>query len=164
MPSTTPTITREPAIDHIVERLARDAAVSRDRARQLMAELFDFLDDSAGSNGPRRPSPLVDRAWHTFILHTRDYAQFCQDRFGRFIHHVPEPGSSAASGGGDDCKSGESSCKSEGNCTTDCKSGESSCESEGNCTSDCRSDDPSAPDAVSTSVTHAAASGRRAPA
>lgn len=34
--------------------------------------------------------PLIDRAVHAFILDTRDYAAFCEQHFGRFLHHVPE--------------------------------------------------------------------------
>lgn len=32
----------------------------------------------------------LDEMWHTFILHTRDYEQFCMRYFGRMIHHAPE--------------------------------------------------------------------------
>ena len=35
------------------------------------------------------PSQVVDDLWHAFILCTRDYAQFCQLAFGRFLHHKP---------------------------------------------------------------------------
>ncbi len=31
----------------------------------------------------------VDVAWHGFILHTRQYAEFCKRHFGTFIHHDP---------------------------------------------------------------------------
>lgn len=27
--------------------------------------------------------------WHAFILHTREYAAFCEKIAGHFIHHVP---------------------------------------------------------------------------
>lgn len=35
---------------------------------------------------------VIDEMWHTFILVTQDYAQFCETYFGAFIHHVPEQG------------------------------------------------------------------------
>jgi hypothetical protein len=35
------------------------------------------------------PSRVVDDAWHTFILLTRHYAEFCDEAFGRFLHHAP---------------------------------------------------------------------------
>ncbi|TMC06755.1 MAG: hypothetical protein E6J41_17765 [Chloroflexi bacterium] len=41
-------------------------------------------------------SPEVDAAWHALILHTRDYAEFCQSVFGRFIHHRPLRGAEVA--------------------------------------------------------------------
>jgi hypothetical protein len=27
--------------------------------------------------------------WHTFLLFTMDYADFCERYFGHFLHHVP---------------------------------------------------------------------------
>jgi hypothetical protein len=41
------------------------------------------------------PSVLVDDMWHELVLHTRDYADFCQTALGRFLHHVPESAMSA---------------------------------------------------------------------
>lgn len=32
----------------------------------------------------------VDNLWHTFLLFTKEYAAFCRDHAGFFIHHVPE--------------------------------------------------------------------------
>ena len=31
----------------------------------------------------------VDPAWHAFMLHSQDYAEFCDRMFGRYLHHVP---------------------------------------------------------------------------
>lgn len=35
------------------------------------------------------PSQVVDDLWHTFILYTKDYRDFCENSFGRFIDHIP---------------------------------------------------------------------------
>jgi hypothetical protein len=40
-------------------------------------------------NQPLAPNELVDIGWHTFILYTRGYAQFCDQITGRFLHHTP---------------------------------------------------------------------------
>ncbi len=32
---------------------------------------------------------FLDEMWHTFILFTRDYAQFCHRYLGGYIHHAP---------------------------------------------------------------------------
>ncbi len=31
----------------------------------------------------------VDEAWHQFILYTKQYSDFCQRFFGRYLHHRP---------------------------------------------------------------------------
>jgi|HubBroStandDraft_6_1064221.scaffolds.fasta_scaffold1806455_1 hypothetical protein len=31
----------------------------------------------------------IDDMWHTFLLHTKQYMQFCEQYFGEFIHHSP---------------------------------------------------------------------------
>jgi hypothetical protein len=35
------------------------------------------------------PSQAVDDLWHEFILYTKAYDTFCQNAFGRFLHHTP---------------------------------------------------------------------------
>jgi len=32
----------------------------------------------------------IDDMWHTFLLFTKEYADFCANYFGEFMHHVPE--------------------------------------------------------------------------
>ena len=36
------------------------------------------------------PSVVVDDLWHEMVLHTREYAEFCDAALGRFLHHEPE--------------------------------------------------------------------------
>ena len=35
------------------------------------------------------PSQVVDDLWHAFILDTRAYKAYCDQAFGRFLHHTP---------------------------------------------------------------------------
>ncbi|HRJ70045.1 MAG TPA: hypothetical protein PK812_10590 [Beijerinckiaceae bacterium] len=35
------------------------------------------------------PSQAADELWHEFILYTRAYQEFCDQAFGRFLHHTP---------------------------------------------------------------------------
>jgi hypothetical protein len=35
------------------------------------------------------PSQVADDLWHEFILYTKNYQEFCQHGFGRFLHHTP---------------------------------------------------------------------------
>ena len=34
-------------------------------------------------------SPAVDEVWHNFILFTYEYANFCNELIGGYVHHVP---------------------------------------------------------------------------
>lgn len=36
------------------------------------------------------PSRAVDEAWHGFILCTARYFRFCEEAYGRYLHHHPE--------------------------------------------------------------------------
>ncbi len=53
--------------------------------------LRDYFAICYKANGSKvaMPSRIVDEAWHEFILFTRDYAVFCQNAFGHFLHHNP---------------------------------------------------------------------------
>jgi hypothetical protein len=35
------------------------------------------------------PSKVIDMLWHEFILNTIEYAKFCNNAFGEFLHHIP---------------------------------------------------------------------------
>ncbi|MFC5805572.1 glycine-rich domain-containing protein [Streptomyces formicae] len=78
-------------------------AIDEPMARRIVAQTAAFLAASVHSPGQRLvPSKLVDIGWHTFILHTVDYAAFCDRVVGRFVHHVPE-----TEADGHDSKTGE---------------------------------------------------------
>ncbi|WP_186647030.1 hypothetical protein [Fluviispira vulneris] len=34
-------------------------------------------------------SIIIDEKWHNFILFTKYYHSFCEEYFGRYIHHIP---------------------------------------------------------------------------
>lgn len=35
------------------------------------------------------PTPEIDEVWHNHILHTRRYADDCNQIFGKYLHHQP---------------------------------------------------------------------------
>jgi hypothetical protein len=55
---------------------------------RIMDQALAFLGTCAVTTVPIGPSALVDIGWHTFILDTVEYAEFCDRIAGRFIHHV----------------------------------------------------------------------------
>jgi hypothetical protein len=86
--------------DRLAHRIVTEEQLPRDLAERIVEQALAFLAACARNTGaPVAPSELVDIGWHTFILHTRDYANFCDRIAGRFLHHVPtEDGERAATG------------------------------------------------------------------
>jgi len=73
----------------VIRRVASDNRIRKRSARRRFMEMLKFLDVCAQATQTVSPPPRVDDGWHAFILFTRDYAAYCEDRFGRFIHHDP---------------------------------------------------------------------------
>ncbi|MFJ3893889.1 hypothetical protein [Streptomyces sp. NPDC090083] len=48
-----------------------------------------FVMGSTGEGTSMAPSQKVDPGWHTLVLHTDWYANWCQEQFGYFLHHQP---------------------------------------------------------------------------
>ena len=76
--------------DRLVSRIVKERNTDRELAARIMDQALAFLGACACNHGtPLSPSPTVDIGWHTFLLHTKDYAEFCGQVAGRFLHHVP---------------------------------------------------------------------------
>lgn len=79
-------------IPHVVARFCKDHGVSKEDAKKYERELKRYLilaSEYSGSNLPMM-STEVDNFWHTFLLFTKDYQNFCNEGLGMFIHHVPK--------------------------------------------------------------------------
>jgi hypothetical protein len=77
--------------DRLVRRIVQDDDIEQALAVRIVDQALAFLYACAKApNTPLRPSKTVDIGWHTFVLHTHAYAQFCDTVAGRFIHHEPE--------------------------------------------------------------------------
>ena len=75
--------------DAVIGRIAKRHRVRRATAREWFDEMARYLELCAASATPLSPSKKVDRAWHEFLLFTREYRDFCEERFGRFVDHDP---------------------------------------------------------------------------
>jgi hypothetical protein len=76
----------------LVNRLQMDLSLSADEAHILFKDTLQFLyicGTHLGKRDPFYPPRLIDEAWHTFLLFTREYDAFCRFHFGIFIHHAP---------------------------------------------------------------------------
>jgi hypothetical protein len=81
----------QPLYTRLVARLEADHPEVSGDAGRIVDQALAFL----AACGPAldrglRPSRAVDLGWHTFLLFTKDYALFCQEVAGAFIHHVPD--------------------------------------------------------------------------
>jgi hypothetical protein len=61
---------------------------SPEEVEVMGGELVEFLDQAADRLVTRPPDHL-DKLWHTFMLHSQMYLDFCMERYGRYIHHSP---------------------------------------------------------------------------
>jgi hypothetical protein len=72
----------------VVARYVKEFSLSNREAELLFDDVKRFLWLNFVS-GVIAPPPKIDEAWHIFIIFTKDYAEFCQTIFGRFMHHRP---------------------------------------------------------------------------
>jgi len=85
------TLISQALFDRLTRRIAGEhPELSHGMPQRILDQALAFLATSATATQPLGPSDLVDIGWHTFILHTIDYAAFCDQVAGRFIHHVPD--------------------------------------------------------------------------
>lgn len=80
----------------VVARIAKDNDVSSETAERWLSEALKFLGLSRSAASRDRPvflvpSAPVDAAWHAFLLHTRQYRDYCESAFGAFVDHDPAP-------------------------------------------------------------------------
>lgn len=73
-------------------RIAAEHNVDSETAERILDQALAFLGACAVTTAPLSPSKTVDIGWHTFVLHTRDYGEFCDCIAGHFIHHIPTDG------------------------------------------------------------------------
>ena len=76
----------------LVEKLVKDRFVETpEEGEALFAEVKRFLVLVASDERViwDMYSLRIDEAWHQFVLFTRQYVDFCQRFFGRYMHHSP---------------------------------------------------------------------------
>jgi hypothetical protein len=77
--------------DRLVARIAAEhPELTADLPARILDQTLAFLETCATATEPIGPSVLVDIGWHTFILYTHEYTEFCDRVAGCYIHHVPD--------------------------------------------------------------------------
>ncbi|MGW8556849.1 hypothetical protein [Streptomyces tubercidicus] len=75
--------------DRLADFCAEEYGLERIVAERVMDQGLAFLEVMGSTGQGLSPSKLVDPAWHTFMLHSEEYSTWCQERYGRYIHHAP---------------------------------------------------------------------------
>jgi len=82
----------------VIEGFMKRYAVSQTEAEAIFGETKKWLwlaakasDEDNISLGIEKPLLVIDEMWHNFILHTKQYHQYCMKKFRKFIHHEPTP-------------------------------------------------------------------------
>lgn len=66
-----------------------------------LAILLTWFDNPEGK---QVPSKAVDEIWHSMILYTQKYGDFCKTHYGKFIHHIPGDKFCHCEAAGNDCE------------------------------------------------------------
>lgn len=74
----------------VVERIAKDNSLALDEAKGIFSDTIRFLYLAGATDAANlAPTKAIDMGWHAFLMFTKDYAKFCHDMLGRFVHHAP---------------------------------------------------------------------------
>lgn len=74
----------------VTKRIKRKQTLPEHLIEQSVAEFKRLMALCVlGHRGIVVPCEEVDEVWHTFILFTREYADFCQRVAGGYLHHSP---------------------------------------------------------------------------
>ncbi len=82
----------------VLRRYCREHDASPREAEDIFREMLKMLyvcywaaTDEAEDFGFAVSTEIekLDWMWHTFLMYTRDYADFCERHFGFFLHHFP---------------------------------------------------------------------------
>ena len=74
-------------LSDIVEQLAIDKQITTGEANVYRENFLRFIALTKLTGKSLSPDRKGDAFWHTFIVNTRQYAEFCEKYFGAFIHH-----------------------------------------------------------------------------
>lgn len=86
--------------DEVVARFCADHGYSKEQGNEIFLETKRWLWLCALHSAEGHPGyeltmseemMVIDEMWHTFLLFTYDYADFCTRYLGRFVHHQPTP-------------------------------------------------------------------------
>lgn len=82
-------------LDFVTKRFSEEQQVTPELAAEYEKEFKKFILLKFAQKRRYGMNGKVDDYWHTFIVHTEEYQEFCDKLFGRFLHHRPASDSQA---------------------------------------------------------------------
>ncbi|EHU1557185.1 MULTISPECIES: hypothetical protein [Acinetobacter calcoaceticus/baumannii complex] len=82
--------------EYLVKQFSKKNNISLEDSEFLFIELKRLLWFFANRSNGEFSFPIftdqkiLDLYWHEFILSTKSYFSFCEENFGRYIHHSPD--------------------------------------------------------------------------
>jgi hypothetical protein len=86
--------------ENVVNRFLETWEMSFEEAEDIFGETMKWLwliaynkecEEKSIEIAISQSTKLIDEMWHTFILFTKDYFNFCEQYFGYYLHHYPTP-------------------------------------------------------------------------
>ncbi|MFD7614400.1 hypothetical protein [Streptomyces sp. NPDC059828] len=77
--------------DRLVDFCAEEYGLERSVAERIQDQAIAlcWVMGTTRSGDTMAPSATVDPGWHTFMLHSTEYTQWCKEQFGYYLHHAP---------------------------------------------------------------------------
>lgn len=81
--------------EDVIHKFKEEWQLSEEEVKDIFDETKKFLFLASVTTQQcfnleiNEPLLIIDKMWHTFILFTEDYAEFCNTHFGAMLHHQP---------------------------------------------------------------------------
>jgi len=75
--------------EDVLTRYMADSGKNRAEAEAAWTAFLQFMGVCMFKSDRVTATPTVDGIWHAFLLHTKQYANFCDTYMGGFVHHEP---------------------------------------------------------------------------
>lgn len=75
--------------EDVLRRYMEDNKKSREEAERAWTAFLQFMAVCMFKNARVTATPTADGIWHSFLLHTKQYREFCDQFMGGFVDHEP---------------------------------------------------------------------------
>jgi hypothetical protein len=81
--------------DAVISKFRDEWDISEEDSKDIFLEMKKFLYISSITQTEcfnmdvSESMLIIDKMWHTFVLFTKEYSSFCEEFFGKFLHHAP---------------------------------------------------------------------------